>query len=208
MTTPSRILPLAFALSTLLALGSNAQAEEDVVQKLPFVGVGPAMGWDFGGIDGHSANGPGLQLRAAMLLNTYPIVAVGLDFKFNRLSVENGAIDTTGDRLSVGPIAGLIVPFDLFGIKLKGAPRGAGMPIYVGVQALDRVSFANDGGTLKGFSLKAGVQFPLPKAAVQVEYTRARFGTNDGVMFMSPDDIDGNTVFVNLQIPIIFLHHD
>lgn len=197
---------LAFLLvSTSLTAAVHAEKKP---QPLPFLGIGPAMGWELGDIDGLSISGPAMELRFAALFKTYPIVAVALDAKFSRLHLDVNGTDQTVDRITAGPTIGLMIPFDIFGIELEGAPRGAGLPVFVGLVGLDRVVLASDGGSFRGLGLKAGVQLPLGKLVLQLEYARTRFGDLGGASFGSGESANANTFAAKLQIPVVFVNHD
>ena len=185
----------------------SAEAEPER-QKLPFIGVGPAMGWELGDLDGLSFEGPAMELRFAALFPTYPIIAIALDAKFSRVQIDLGDIDQTADRITAGPTVGLMIPFDLFGIDLAGAPRGAGLPVFVGLVGLDRLALAGEGGSFRGLGVKAGLQLPLGKLVLQLEYARTQFGDIDNSELNVDDSVSADTFGVKLQIPVVFVEHD
>jgi hypothetical protein len=181
---------------------SHAQSE-----KLPFVGLAPALGWEDGEISDYEASGPAMQMRLAMLFKTYPLTAVAADARYSRLNLEmDDSTTITGDRVAYGPTLAGMIPLDIFGINLTGAPKGAGLPIYVGYNFVDKIRFTNGAGKLSGKGFKAGFQLPSPWVVFQVEYSKSIYDL-EGVNFSEEDTFESETLMFLLQIPVALSHH-
>ncbi|MFQ5677132.1 MAG: hypothetical protein ACE5G1_14665 [bacterium] len=151
---------------------------------LPKLAVGLSAGYETGDLNGQNIDGLYLQGRLGGVFKTYPILFVGVDVKYSfpTLDTPDGSLD--GNNFAIGPMAGFMVPFDLF-FNMEGQPRGAGMPIYVAYNFVDHLSFDGVSGNIDAQSLKIGVQMPLPLnnlpvfLALQAEYLTYFFDDND-----------------------------
>jgi len=130
-------------------------------EGLPGLALGLSGGYETGDLNGQNIDGLYLQGRLGGVFKTYPIVFVGIDVKYSfpTLDTPSGSLD--GNNFAVGPMAGFMVPFDLF-FNMQGQPRGAAMPIYVAYNVIDHLSVDGVSGDNDTQSLKIGVQMPLP----------------------------------------------
>ena len=177
--------------------------------KIPSHGFGPAMGWKTGDLAGFDVSGPSLELRYMKVFPSYPILALGVEGDYSRLDVEAAGL-RGADAYGYGVVAATMVPFDLFGIGPADLPRGAGLPLYVGYNPLERIDFIDAGAaTLSGQSLRFGLQLPTPWAILQLEYTTFFFGDDQRLpAALGGGEADFNTFQIGLQFPIpLGFHH-
>ena len=177
-------------------------------EGLPKLSLGLSAGYETGNINDQDINGLYLQARLGGVFKTYPIFFVGLDVKYSfpTLDTPGGSLD--GNNFAIGPMAGFMIPFDLF-LNMEGQPRGAGMPIYVGYNIIDRLDFNGVDDAIDAQSLKIGVQLPLPfdnlpvYIALQGEYVTYFFDDDDRIPdFLSGSKLDRTNWHFMLQVAV------
>lgn len=197
-------MKLIYLFFILISLNVHAQ------RKLPFLGIGPAPGFEYGTIDKFDISGPSMEVRLAAIFNTFPVFALGIDATYGKLTVEtDNDGEITGERSSLGPMFGFMLPFELFGFQFDSLPRGSGLPFFFSFKPNDEIRFKNDLGTIKGTGYKAGTQLQIGSGVVlQFAYHKSIFDDNEGANFLPlNEDIEVETYMISVQLPQVFLYH-
>lgn len=201
---------MKYLITVLILLATSSVFAADL--RLPTFVVGTSPGYETGSFEGKDADGLALQVRLGYLVNTYPAFGFAIDTKYAKLNISDTANgDLAADAVSIGALFAFIVPFEPFGVPVPdGAFRGAGIPLYVGFNPYERVSFAN-GGSFDGNSFRVGVLLPTPWFNIQIEknwYTYDDRSGNQPGFIPASGDIDRDSISFSIQFPIAFGHYE
>ena len=192
----------------LVLVGSVLMSFTAWAAPIPSFVVAPSFGQEKGHLGDLGIKGYAGTLRVQKFFPTYPIFGLGLDLKYSNLKIDHSGFEVESPRTSAAVVLPVLIPLDLFGVKLAKLPKGGGPPLYFGYIFHDEVDVNGFSESLEGTGWKAGLMLPAPGGAIQVEYSHVSFKDTDlGHRALLGTDLDSESWTVSYHLPIPLTHY-